>query len=321
MEERKANLMKTKFLRAVLAVIVVLGIALMAEGQGVARASGIGGGANQSTLAILKGFVWNDADRDGVQDVGETGIRNVAVNLYDSTKTLVSTTRTDANGRYLFENLTPGDYYVDVVAPAGYAISPKDRGGNKTLDSDVIETTGETIPATLVAGENSLNWDAGLHKLISFNFGQGSGSVKPPPSTLVACENGFYSVGGVATIEIKDLKPGYCIEAVLWNPRFQIHRLPDGVGAPLAHMLFLRVYLNGRLVYDVPSGDGTVETCYSLPPDKQAQFYFYDFYGKRFNKRTELPRTWDTLETTIDDQNKTACAFTQVSGVYGLIGK
>lgn len=86
-------------------------------------------------------------------------------------------------------------------------------------------------------------------------------------------------------------------------------------------MLFLRVYLNGRLVYEVLPGDGTVETCYALPPDKQGQFYFYDFYGKRFNKRTELPRTWDTLETTIDNQNKTACAFTQVSGVYGLIGK
>ena len=149
----------------------------------------------------------------------------------------------------------------------------------------------------------------------------GPGSVKPPPKVFYACENGIYSVGGVATIEIKDLKPGYCIEAVLWNPRFQIHRLPDGAGSPLAHMLFLRVYLNGRLVYDVPPGDGTVETCYALPPDKEAQFYFYDFYGKRFNKRTELPRTWDTLETRVDTDNKTACAFTQVSGVYGLIGK
>lgn len=147
------------------------------------------------------------------------------------------------------------------------------------------------------------------------------GSVKPPPKQFYACEDGLYSVGGVATMEIKDLKPGYCIEAVLWNPRFQIHRLPDGVGSPLAHMLFVRVYLNGRLVYEVLPGDGTVETCYALPPDKQAQFYFYDFYGKRFNKRTEMPRTWDTLDTRVDTNKKTACAFTQLSGVYGLIGK
>lgn len=149
----------------------------------------------------------------------------------------------------------------------------------------------------------------------------GPGSVKPPPSKFHACEDGTYSVGGVVVLEIKDLKPGYCIEAFLWNPRFQIHRLPDGVGSPLAHMLFLRVYLNGRLVYDVLPGDGTVEACYALPPDKQAQFYFYDFYGKRFNKSTEMPRTWDVLDTRADTNKKTACAFTQVSGVYGLIGK
>jgi hypothetical protein len=149
----------------------------------------------------------------------------------------------------------------------------------------------------------------------------GPGSVKPPPKVFYACKDGIYSVGGVATMEIKDLKPGYCIEAVLWNPRFQIHRLPDGIGSPLAHMLFVRVYLNGRLVYDVPAGDGSVETCYALPPDKEAQFYFYDFYGKRFNKRTEMPRTWDALDTRVDTDKKTACAFTQVSGVYGLIGK
>jgi hypothetical protein len=147
------------------------------------------------------------------------------------------------------------------------------------------------------------------------------GSVKPPPREFYACENGLYSVGGVVTLEIKDLKPGYCIEAVLWNPRFQIHRLPDGAGSALAHMLFLRVYLNGRLVYEVPAGDGTVETCYALPPDKQGQFYFYNFYGMRFKKLTKPPVTWDTLETRIDTDKKTACAFTQVSGVYGLIGK
>jgi hypothetical protein len=147
------------------------------------------------------------------------------------------------------------------------------------------------------------------------------GSVKPPPEEFYTCVDGFYSVGGVVTLDIKDLKPGYCVEAVLWNPRFQIHRLPDGAGSPLAHMLFLRIYLNGRLVYEILPGDGTVEACYALLPDKQAQFYFYDFYGMRFNKLTETPKTWDTLDTRLDTDKKTACAFTQVSGVYGLIGK
>jgi len=149
----------------------------------------------------------------------------------------------------------------------------------------------------------------------------GPGSVKPPPSKLYICENGTYSVGGVVVLEITDLKPGYCVEAVLWNPRFQFKRYPDGAGSALAHLMFLRIYYHGKLTYELPREDGTIEACYAIPPDKQGQLYFYDFYGKRFDKRTEPPRSWEPLETRVDDGNKVACAFTQISGVYGLIGK
>lgn len=149
----------------------------------------------------------------------------------------------------------------------------------------------------------------------------GPGSVKPPPRHFKACKEGLYSVGGVVTIEIRNLKPGYCIEAVLWNPRFQFRRIPDDAGKVLAHMLFLRVYHRGRLTYELPTEDGSVEACYAVPPEKQAQFYFYDFYGVRFKKLTHPPKTWEPLETRVDADNKTACAFTQVSGVYALVGK
>lgn len=149
----------------------------------------------------------------------------------------------------------------------------------------------------------------------------GPGSVKPPPPFLSICKDGLYSIGGVVTLEIKDLKSGYCVEAVLWNPRFQIRRLPEDAGKPLAHLLFLRVYYAGRLTYEIPPADGSVEACYALPPEKQGQFYFFDFYGMRFKKRTRPPLTWDSLETRIDTEKKTACAFTQVSGVYALVGK
>lgn len=147
------------------------------------------------------------------------------------------------------------------------------------------------------------------------------GSVKPPPGYLSICENGRFSVGGVATLEIKDLKPGYCVEAILWNPRFQIHRLPEDSGQALAHFLFLRIYFTGNLIHEVPAGDGTIEACYAIPPEKQANFYYYDFFWKRFNKETKPLIGWNQVETRFDDQKKTACAFTQISGVYGLIGK
>jgi hypothetical protein len=168
-----------------------------------------------------------------------------------------------------------------------------------------------TVESAVVREQNELNLLAG----------PGPGSVQPPPTKFSACKNGFYSIGGVVTLEIKDLKPKYCIEALLWNRKFQIKRIPDDAGKALADFLLLKVYYSGRLVYELPATDGTILACYAIPPKKQAQFFFYDFYGKHFDKRTEPPRTWDILPTAVDTEKKIACAFTQVSGVYGLIGK
>lgn len=149
----------------------------------------------------------------------------------------------------------------------------------------------------------------------------GPGSVKPPPSKGYFCKDGLYSVGGVVTIEIKDIQKGYCIEALLWNPRFQIHRIPEEAGLPLAHLLFMRIYYAGRLTYEIPLAQGSVKSCYALLPDKKASFYFFDFYGMRFKKRTRPPVTWTPIDTAEDTEKKTICALTQVSGVYALVGK
>ena len=147
------------------------------------------------------------------------------------------------------------------------------------------------------------------------------GSVKPPPSKGSFCVEGFYSVGGVVTLDIQELAPGYCIEAELWNPVFKAKLVPEDAGKVLAHTLFIKVYYHGKLTYEVLPGDGIVEACYAIPPEKQVQFYFYDFYGKRFDKRAEPPETWDSVETRTDENNIIACAFTHTSGAYDLVGQ
>lgn len=153
-----------------------------------------------------------------------------------------------------------------------------------------------------------------------FLAGQEPGSVKPPPKEIYICEDGMYSIGGVVVLNIKNLNPSSCIEAVLWNPRFQIKRIPEDAGRALAHMLFLRIYYEGKLIHELPAEDGSIESCYALPPETQGQFYFYNFYGMRFKKLTQPPTSWESWETRVDTDKKTVCAFTQFSGVYGLIG-
>jgi hypothetical protein len=114
-------------------------------------------------LAALGDFVWIDNNRDGIQDEGEPGFPGVTVNLYDCEDNFIATTTTDENGYYLFDNLTPGDYYVEFIQPEGYDITMQDQGNDDALDSDADPVTGMTICTNLEAGETDLTWDCGLY--------------------------------------------------------------------------------------------------------------------------------------------------------------
>jgi len=115
------------------------------------------------SYAKLGDYVWNDLNKDGLQDINETGISGITVNLYACSGTSpVATTSTDASGKYLFSSLNPEDYKVQFVLPSGYAFSPKDQGFIDASDSDV-DPSGYTVCTSLTAGENDLTWDAGMY--------------------------------------------------------------------------------------------------------------------------------------------------------------
>ena len=144
------------------------------------------------------------------------------------------------------------------------------------------------------------------------------GTVQPPPPEITICEEGIHSVGGVSTLEVNNLAPGYCLAAFLRNHAFALGRIPDGAGQVLAPITFLRVFYHGRLIYELPEEDGQAEICYAVPPGMTAQIYFFDFYGPRFGERTGQP-SWAPLETTVSDG--IACAPAQTTGAYALIGQ
>jgi hypothetical protein len=181
----------------------------------------------------------------------------------------------------------------------------------------VLFLAGEQLlPSTLAA-----NGDRLVQPQDPFSWAAGKGdpgSVKPPPGELTLCEDGVHSIGGAATLEVSDLEPGYCLVAFLRNHAFAIGRIPDGAGKVLAKITFLRVFYHGKLVHELPVEDGQAELCYAIPPGKTAQLYFLDFYGSRFGERTGKP-SWEPLETTVE--GGVACAASQISGAYALIGQ
>ncbi len=85
-------------------------------------------------------LVWHDADGDGIQSVGEPGLANVVVELYDADNHLLATDTTDANGLYAFPDLMPGDYEVRVqtaTLPTGF-IPTYDPAGPLDHSSEVF---------------------------------------------------------------------------------------------------------------------------------------------------------------------------------------
>ena len=159
----------------------------------------------------LGDLVWYDKNKDGVQDPGENGIAGVKVHLLDGSGNPVNdpTTgqpyivTTDADGKYSFEKLNHGEYQVRFEPLEGYAVSPKESGGNSATDSDVNTDSNITDTITLGVDEDNPTIDMGLFTpIISghiFNDGDGDANVngsaiaKPDGTQLYATlldENG-----------------------------------------------------------------------------------------------------------------------------------
>jgi hypothetical protein len=117
--------------------------------------------AGLGVSATVGDFVWNDVNRNGIQDAGEPGLSGIMVNLLNDDGDVLNTTTTDNDGNYSFETL-PGEYRVGFVLPAGMQFSPRGAGTNPEVDSDANPATGQTSELTLAAGEDNLDVDAGM---------------------------------------------------------------------------------------------------------------------------------------------------------------
>ena len=110
----------------------------------------------------LGDFVWQDTNVNGLQDLGEPGLTNVWVTLYDGASNPIATTLTGLNGYYQFTNLPPANYLVGFTPPAGYYFTLRDQGTNDAVDSDADLITGLTAPFAINYGQNNETLDAGL---------------------------------------------------------------------------------------------------------------------------------------------------------------
>jgi len=122
----------------------------------------------EEELGSLGDFVWNDTNGNGIQDDGEPGIENILVRLYNDAGFLQDLVATDADGRYLFEDLNPGNYYVEFDIPTGFDPTVPFLGNDREADSDVDGSNGPgtTRIITLGEGESNLSIDLGIYTCV-----------------------------------------------------------------------------------------------------------------------------------------------------------
>ena len=123
--------------------------------------------------AAVGDFVWNDMNENGLQDAGEPGLAGIAVNLFACDGRPVASAVTDSSGRYLFENLEPGDYYLQLANPFGWIFTYAGVGGDDLIDSDVDRYYKTTTCFALSPGEEDYSRDAGLIETDGCTHGKG----------------------------------------------------------------------------------------------------------------------------------------------------
>jgi hypothetical protein len=149
-------------------------------------------------------FVWFDANGNGCQDAGETGIANLEVDLYagcGATGKPIMTTTTDKNGHYLFTGLCVGTYTVGFNTPAGFTRTEPNVGCKDTTkppytadrDSKCNCASGTPCGVCVNLTPDSrinLNIDCGYVKLPDVLCAASTGQVGVPYSSSVVAQNG-----------------------------------------------------------------------------------------------------------------------------------
>ncbi|TDM00995.1 hypothetical protein ERX37_11105, partial [Macrococcus hajekii] len=105
--------------------------------------------------------VWDDANKDGVQTTGETGIAGTTVILRDTNNNEIARTTTDSTGNYNFANVANGNYVVEFVTPTGYEPTIANNSANDVIDSD-----GRYASVTINDADNN-TIDSGFTKIVT----------------------------------------------------------------------------------------------------------------------------------------------------------
>jgi sucrose-6-phosphate hydrolase SacC (GH32 family) len=132
---------------------------------------------------VLGDSVWNDANKNGLLDNGESGFAGVTVNLLSANScnaTVLQTTTTNSVGKYSF-NVAQGTYSVQVAVPSSFVpTTPYDTTPNDNIDNDsngftqcgtYVNSNPITLAPGVISGGQMFNNSTGTTTNPTLDFG------------------------------------------------------------------------------------------------------------------------------------------------------
>lgn len=212
--------------------------------------------------------VWDDTDKDGIQDAGEPTLSGVTVKLYaaDGT-TLIGTATTNASGNYYFSSgvgtnsgsaiysLALGyntNYILQFPTTlSGKSLTTKDLDANDLADSDA-DTDGKISFTTGSAGENNHTFDVGY---ITCTQPTATASATQPSCTGTnAPDNGGITIAGFTAGQRYQYSSGTTFNSS--------SAIPASITAIPAGGVITSTLANTTSSYTVRIYDATVDGCF-----------------------------------------------------------
>ena len=118
----------------------------------------VGMGAN----GIIGDYAWLDANKNGMQDIGESPVPGILIEMYQYGEFVASAT-TDGIGHYRLENLYPGEYEMRVTMPK--ELKPTVQQFNYPLVGSILPSSDSEVVSIIMivpSGGENLHMDLGF---------------------------------------------------------------------------------------------------------------------------------------------------------------
>ena len=183
-------------------------------------------------------FVWEDLNNNGLQDSDEPGIEGVTLHLFNDNDELVNSTMTDTVGSYVFDNLAPGTYYIEIEIDTRYLPTEFQSDGlaNGGSNSDVFQQEGKLRSSDVILSSNQTitNLDFGFidkpARLEGFTFldenknGQYDADEAFVPEIIIQL---FNELDQLINSTTSDLGGFYSFENIVPGSYYLVFDLPD----------------------------------------------------------------------------------------------